>query len=142
LKNEFLEKKIINYIYFQPELTVSIDKILNKFNSLTKDELNNLLHDMYENRLINLYPTSTMETQVVGQINDETGEYKRIEDGEVKPILIPQFIGLTLEGKNIAEEHKQLLMKSTRQLILKPLINTSISTIVGIVIGWIIHSYF
>lgn len=142
MNNEFLEKKIINYIYFQPELTVSFDKILNKFRTLTNDELNNLLNDMYKNHLLTIYPTPTVGPQLVGRINDETGEYTQVNDDEIKPIFIPQFASLTLEGKNIAEEHKKLIMKSTRQLILKPLVNTSISTIVGIIIGWIIHSFF
>lgn len=135
---EFISKKIISFIYLQPEISVSINKILGKFKWLQKDELDSILKNMEKEGFIELTPKNSFSGQIVGEINDETGKYTKIENGPTIPTKFATHATLTLKGKNCAEEKRALVMKCRKEFYAKPIINSIISGIIGLIIGYFI----
>lgn len=119
---------ILKFIYVQPEVSVSIDKILQKFTRLTKDDVLTLLTDLEKEGFVVLGPTSSFS-------------FVDVKTNKSTPVVNPSYVELTLAGKTKAEEKRVLLLKARRELIIKPFVNTLVSSIVGFILG-IVFSYF
>ena len=135
---KFYTEKITRYIYLQPEITVSIEKIAKKFHSLTRDELYSILEEMEKNNFIESYPKSAIKFQTVGSIDDD-GNYTKIEDEKIESLVSATHVSLTLKGKENAEEQHTLILKARKELITKPIINSLISGLIGMILGYIIR---
>ena len=94
---KFYTEKITRYIYLQPEITVSIEKIAKKFHSLTRDELYSILEEMEKNNFIESSPKSAIKFQTVGSIDDD-GNYTKIEDEKIESLVSATHVSLTLKG--------------------------------------------
>lgn len=134
---KFYTEKITRYIYLQPEITVSIEKIAKKFHSLTRDELHFVLEDMEKNNFIELSPKSNVIFQYVGSIDDD-GNHTKIANEKTEPSVSTTHVSLTLKGKENAEEQHALILKARKELITKPIINSLVSGLIGMIISYIL----
>ncbi|AKP66333.1 MULTISPECIES: hypothetical protein [Companilactobacillus] len=132
--SKFYVKRILSYVYLQPEKSVSSIKVLNKFKTLNIDQLNSILKDMKNDGYIEFDDGTPMYE--VGKVDDDKNNKTTNISSEKHHII------LTLEGQQIAEERKYLAIKTLRQMVLHPIINSIISTIIGIIIGWLVRPLF
>lgn len=135
---DFTVKKIIRFVYLQPEISVSIEKLIAKFGKLTRDDLNTIIQEMAKNNWIELAPTSNLTLTTVGSINDDASVI-RVTNNDSVSVIQPTHVSLTLIGKDKALEQNALILQARKELILKPIINTLISGIIGFVLGYLIH---
>jgi hypothetical protein len=134
--SKFYFKKLTTFIYLQPEYEVSIEKTLLHFSKLTRDEFNSLINEAEQEKLVSLTPKSNLSLQDGGEITDE-GEFIEITDGEISNIIDPTHISLTLQGKELAEQEHTLSLKAKHTLLINPLINSIISLITGVILGYL-----
>lgn len=138
--NDYTREKIIKFIYVQPEKSVSIDKILHKFRWITRDDLRSLLLLMEQDDFVILEPKSNISFELVGDV-DSYGTLSSIDNGENTPIVEASHVQLALKGKDKAEEHRALLIKSRREFIGKPLYNSLVSGIIGFILGYLVKMF-
>lgn len=136
---EHTTKKIIKFIYIQPEVSVSLEKILKKFNWLSRDDLHSIMQQMEKNNFVELSPKSPFTLETVGTI-DADEIFKESENKKVSSLISVTHVSLTLKGKDNAEEQHALLLKARRELIAQPLVNSLVSGIVGFILGYFFHS--
>lgn len=135
---EHTTKKIIKFIYVQPEVSVSIEKIPRKFKWLNRDDLQSILHQMEESNFVELSPKSSFTFETVGTIDE--GIYEESKNKKSSTLIFATHVSLTLKGKDNAEEQHALLLKARKELIAQPLVNSLISGIIGFILGYFFHS--
>jgi hypothetical protein len=133
-----ITNKIIKFIYVQPEVSVSIEKILKKFKWLNRDDLELLLKKMDEDNYVELSPKSSFALETVGTSDD--GSYKESKDNKTSTLIPVTHVSLTLKGKDNAEEQHALLLRAHKEFYARPLINSLISAIVGFLLGYFFQS--
>ncbi|MDV7688739.1 hypothetical protein [Enterococcus casseliflavus] len=134
---EFTTRKIIKYTYIQSDPLVSIEKILSKFNYLTRDDLNTILNNMEQSGFVEFYPKNNFS--FVDGIYNEGDPLENYDISESLPITEFSHIKLTLKGKDDAEEQRALWIKLQKELYTKPVVNTAISGIIGFLIGYLLQ---
>lgn len=117
--------RICKYIYLQPEIAVSIDKIHIKFRMLTIDELRSKLNELDKGDFIDLQPKSSLSYTILG------------EDDTPIPVTDYNSASLKLKGKEVAEYGRSLYMRSLRTILLQPVVNSVISFAVGFLLAWL-----
>ena len=93
---------------------------------------------MEKNNFIESSPKSAIKFQTVGSIDDD-GNYTKIEDEKIESLVSATHVSLTLKGKENAEEQHTLILKARKELITKPIINSLISGLIGMILGYIIR---
>lgn len=135
---EFTAKKIVRFVYMQPEISVSIKKLKTKFRQITIDELDTIIQEMAENNWLELSPKSDFSFTTVASLNDD-GLLTEHSGNEPKALVQPTHVSLTLKGKDKALEQHALILQARKELVMRPVINTLISGIVGFVLGYLVH---
>lgn len=132
----YYRDKILRYIYLQPEVAVSMSKIQQKFNKITIDEFNNLYQQYSNEGVIKLGPKGTLKIWAVNQNTSGDEELK-----ESKIIDRYSTVQLTLQGKEIVEHNKKLVMVGLSKMIANPLISILIAYFMGVLTSSPIKSF-
>ncbi|MGR8773370.1 hypothetical protein [Leuconostoc citreum] len=132
-ETKYYRNKILSYIYFQPEHDVSINKIINKFHNITRDEMSEKLNELSGKKYIQFGPKLTNNAVFISndraKINDNgTTEKVHIESA---PLADFHFVTLTLSGKEIVEYKRSVFMRTLAIFISKPLYGWILSYILG-----------
>lgn len=135
--------KILRYIYLQPEIDVSIEKINRKFSNITLDELSIILEKMSDDNLLKFGPVSPIEISYTGSVSEDSYETHEYTSPKKQKIIEKYAnVTLTIDGREIVEEHKRLFMKTIFWMIAKPFAGYFVAYILGIITPFLLHFLF